>query len=184
MEITYQGLKIILPLEGVIQAEDFSMTAAFNSHAQVSLVLLAEEEKIRESIHGISEGAKIEVYEEKLLFVGKITQAETAPQRGLYYLKIKAVSYTMDWQLAPVSRSFLNLDDTYEQVMRKVLEDQDGARIMDCITGGSVIPDFLLQYEETDWDFLMRLASRFELSRSGLPGGSWVRLFRHPPVWR
>ena len=61
----------------------------------------------------------------------------------------------------PVSRSFLNLDMTYKQVMDKVLKDQENAEILDCATQGALIPDFLLQYEESDWDFLMRLASHF-----------------------
>ena len=61
-----------------------------------------------------------------------------------------------------MSRSFLNLDATYEQVMQKVLEDQERAQIKDCLTNGRVIPDFLLQYEESDWDFLIRLASQFQ----------------------
>ncbi len=162
MKITYQGLTIVLPLEGIVQVEDFTLSASFNAHAWIRLLLLAGEEGIQKSIHEISENAKIEVYEDGPLFIGKVTEAETAPYRGLYCLKIKAVSCTMDWQLAPVSQSFLNLDATYGQVMRKVLEDQERADIMDCVTGGAVIPDFLLQYEETDWDFLVRLASHFQ----------------------
>lgn len=162
MELTFQGLKIILPLEGVIQAEDFSLTASFNRHAEVSLLLLMEEERIEESVHGLGEGAEIEVFETQPLFAGKITETEMKLCRGQHYIKLKAVSYTMDWQLAIVSQSFLNLDATYEQVMKKVLENQPQAEILDCITGGARIPDFLLQYEETDWDFLVRLASHFQ----------------------
>lgn len=62
-------------------------------------------------------------------------------------MQLEAASYTMEWGLAPVSQSFLNLDTTYRQVMDKILKNQKDAEILDCATKGAVIPDFLLQYE-------------------------------------
>ena len=164
MELTYQGLRIRLPLEGVIGVETFTLDASFNNHVSAELALIAEEEGIEAAVHQITDGDSIEVYEEgqeRLLFAGKITDARMVNERSLCCLKLKSVSYTMEWDLAPVSQSFLNLDMTYEQVMNKVLKDQPNAEIRDCVTRGAVIPDFLLQYEESDWQFLMRLASHF-----------------------
>ena len=162
MEITYQGLRIVLPLDGIIMAEDVTLDASFNNHARISLLLLADEEQIENSIHGLPDGASIEIYEKDVLFKGKVTEAVMVPYKGLHYLKIRAVSYTSEWGLVAVSQSFLNLDATYEQVLGKVLANYPNADIKDCITRGAVIPDFLLQYEETDWDFLIRLASSFQ----------------------
>lgn len=164
MEITYQGLKIVLPVHGVLQAESFTFQASFNHHAKVHVRLLMEEEGIEESVHGLSDGAGIEVYENEngILFMGKVTAARMVPERGLYYLELEAASYTCEWELEAVSQSFLNLEATYKQVMEKVLENQRKADMIDCVTAGAVIPDFLLQYEETDWDFLIRLASHFK----------------------
>ena len=164
MELTYQGLKINIPLEGLVSVEEFKLEASFNKHVSVELSLIAEEEKIEPAIHGLADNDGIEVYEndrEELLFAGKIIDAQMVKNRGLCCLNLKALSYTMDWDLVPVSQSFLNLDATYKQVMDKVLENQPGAEIKDCVTDGAVIPDFLLQYEESDWDFLARLASCF-----------------------
>lgn len=164
MELSYQGLKINIPLEGLVSVEEFKLEASFNKHVSVELSLIAEEEKIEPAIHGLADNDGIEVYEkdqEQLLFAGKITDAQMVKNRGLCCLNLKALSYTMDWDLAPVSQSFLNLDATYKQVMDKVLENQPGAEIKDCVTQGAVIQDFLLQYEESDWDFLARLASCF-----------------------
>ena len=41
-------------------------------------------------------------------------------------------------------------DLTYEQVLKKVLLDKPGAEIIDSVTQGAAIPDFLIQYEESD----------------------------------
>jgi hypothetical protein len=46
MEITYQGLRIKLPFEGVIGIESFSMDVSFNEHVSVELGFLVEEETI------------------------------------------------------------------------------------------------------------------------------------------
>ncbi len=164
MELTYQGLRIMLPLEGVIGVEAFTLDASFNHHVSVEVKLIAEEEKIESAIHGTADNDGIEVYEddrEELLFAGKIVDIKMVKDRGLCCLNVKALSYTMDWSLETVSQSFLNLDATYKEVMDKVLKNQPGAEIKDCVTDGAVIPDFLLQYEESDWDFLARLASCF-----------------------
>lgn len=164
MEITYQGLRIQLPFEGVIGIESFSMDASFNEHVSVELGLLVEEETIEPAIHGIADGDGIEVYEDGrdgILFAGKITDTWMKKERGLCSMSLKALSYTMEWSLAPVSQSFQDLDLTYEQVLKKVLLDQPGAEIIDSVTQGAAIPDFLIQYEESDWTFLVRLASHF-----------------------
>ena len=164
MELTYQGLKIKIPLEGLVSVEEFKLEASFNKHVSVEIALIAEEEKIEPAINGLADNDGIEVYEsnrEELLFAGKITDAKMVKDRGLCCLKLTALSYTMEWDLVPVSQSFLNLDATYKQVMDKVLENQPNAEIKDYVTKGAVIPDFLLQYEESDWEVLARLASCF-----------------------
>lgn len=164
MELAYQGLLIRLPFEGAIGVEAFEMRASFNDHVSLRLLLLMEEEKIKAAVHGVEDGDNIEVYkksQDEVLYAGKITDVRMEQERSLYLLRLEAVSYTMEWALAPVSQSFLNLDATYKQVMNKVLENQEDAEILDCVTKGAVIPDFLLQYEESDWDFLVRLASHF-----------------------
>ena len=164
MELAYQGLFIRLPFEGAVGVEAFEMNASFNDHVTLRLLLLVEEEKIEALIHGIGDGDDIEVYKAEadgLLYAGKITDAKMEQDRSLHLLQLEAASYTMEWGLAPVSQSFLNLDTTYSQVMDKVLKNQKDAELLDCATKGAVIPDFLLQYEESDWNFLVRLASHF-----------------------
>lgn len=86
MELTYQGLRIRLPLEGVIGVETFTLDASFNNHVSAELALIAEEEGIEAAVHQITDGDSIEVYEEgqeRLLFAGKITDARMVNERSL-----------------------------------------------------------------------------------------------------
>ena len=48
---------------------------------------------------------------------------------GLCSMSLKALSYTMEWSLAPVSQSFQDLDLTCEQILKKALLDQPGQRL-------------------------------------------------------
>ena len=177
MELAYQGLFIRLPFEGAVGVEAFEMNASFNDHVTLRLLLLVEEEKIEALIHGIGDGDDIEVYKAEadgLLYAGKITDAKMEQDRSLHLLQLEAASYTMEWGLAPVSQSFLNLDTTYRQVMDKVLKNQKDAEILDCATKGAVSPDFLLQYEE----FPRASCQSFSyLYGTGLPCGAWTGLF-------
>lgn len=82
-------------------------------------------------------------------------------ERGLSYLYFDAYSYTKEWERIEKSRSFLNAGMSYMDVARKVLADYGQTDIKDEITQGALIPEMLLQYEESDWVFLRRLASHF-----------------------
>ena len=114
MEITYQGLRIQLPFEGVIGIESFSMDASFNEHVSVELGFLVEEETIEHAIHGIADRDGIGLYEDgrdAILFAGT-TDTWMKKECGLCSMSLKALSYTMEWSLAPVSQSFQDMDLT------------------------------------------------------------------------
>ena len=67
-----------------------------------------------------------------ILFAGKITDTWMKKECGLCSMSLKALSYTMEWSLAPVSQSFQDL--TYGQVLKKILLDQLGTEIIDSVT--------------------------------------------------
>lgn len=81
--------------------------------------------------------------------------------KGLFYLWAEFVSYTKEWDLTPKSQSFCRLSQSYTEVLYEVLYEYPQKDIWDEITQGQAIKDMLLQYEETDWEFLKRLASHF-----------------------
>ena len=63
--------------------------------------------------------------------------------------------------MTPKSQSFCRLSQSYTEVLYEVLYEYPQKDIWDEITQGQAIKDMLLQYEETDWEFLKRLASHF-----------------------
>lgn len=59
----------------------------------------------------------------------------------------------------PRSRSFQNIDMTYRQVVEEILKDTPNASADFSTSADQAIQKPLIQYEETDWTFIKRLAS-------------------------
>ena len=165
MKLIYKELEIELNLEGIIQVEEFLLEEGLNQHARICLKLLVNEEKAEELVTRASVQPVIirenSRTQGRNIFQGKIETIRMKVEKGLSYLYIEAYSYSKEWDRVEKSQSFLNGADTYMDVARKAVAEYGAADIKDEITGGMRIPEILLQYEETDWVFLRRLASHF-----------------------
>ncbi|WP_077611728.1 RHS repeat-associated core domain-containing protein [Clostridium sp. Marseille-P2415] len=165
MILAYKELEIELALEGVIQVETFRLTQALNSHGFLSMKLLTDGEKAEEFVNMASVLPVIiretECTGGQVIFQGKIENVYLKVEKGLPFLYLEAYSYTKDWERTEKSRSFLDGAMTYMDVARKILADYDRFDVKDEITKDARIPEMLLQYEESDWVFLRRLASHF-----------------------
>lgn len=95
------------------------------------------------------------------LFKGIVAQIKVRKVGDTYTLHVEAVSisYILDVQIK--DRSFQNIDQTYTDLIYQVLEGYSGAQVNDTVTDGAKTGQLIVQYQETDWQFLNRLASRF-----------------------
>lgn len=165
MKLIYKELEIELALEGVIQVEHFCLKEGLNSHTYLSMKLLVDEEEAEELVTGASVQPVVILEKERtqgrIIFQGKIETVSMKIEGGLPYLYLDAYSFSKEWDRVEKSQSFLNGADTYLNVAKKAISEYAGADIKDEVTNGALIPEMLLQYEETDWVFLRRLASHF-----------------------
>lgn len=95
------------------------------------------------------------------LFKGVALNVEIKAVRGVYYIEVEAVSHTYILDVMLKSRSFQNKGMAYSGLVKKVISDFAGADFMDVASNGKSIEKFTMQYQETDWEFLKRMASRF-----------------------
>lgn len=98
---------------------------------------------------------------DKLLFVGVIGELSIFQEGMVYRFKIKLYSATLLMDLEKKSRSFQNTEQTYYDLINRIVSEYDGGGIIDRLTGGKKTGRLLVQYQETDWEFLKRLASHF-----------------------
>jgi hypothetical protein len=98
---------------------------------------------------------------EKALFRGIVANIEVK-LNAQDILEIEGVSHTylLDQELK--SRSFPDNTMKYSQLIENILAEYKGAGYGDIVTNGTPLSEFILQYRETDWEFLKRLASHFK----------------------
>lgn len=96
---------------------------------------------------------------EKCLFAGVIRDAELVSVGGYSCFHIELLSGTCLMDQAIRSRSFQNVSQTYSQIAEQVVSEYPGGAAITSVGEDLTIDRPIIQYRETDWAFLMRLAS-------------------------
>lgn len=102
------------------------------------------------------------------LFKGIVSKITVKAVQGIYYLDVEAVSYTYNMDIKLNSRSFQNKNMTYRELVSQVTSSYKGADTIFTVPENKSIEKLIIQYNETDWQFLKRIASEFN---TGLVAG-------------
>lgn len=96
---------------------------------------------------------------EKCLFAGVIREAEMVRVGGYNRFHVELLSGTclMDREIR--SRSFQDIGRTYSQVAQQVCSAYSGGAAICTVGEDKTLGQPVIQYRETDWEFLMRMAS-------------------------
>lgn len=156
----------IAPYE-VEQLLDVRLTGRFNEHGTLYVKALLSEEKGDGYMNSSGRGEPVclsaQNYEgvPQILFQGMVQKLQVRVIGQLYYLEVQAVSYSYLLDIEKRNRSFQDKVLSYEGLLQKLTAGYEDAGILDVVTQKAVIGQLLVQYQETDWQFLKRLASHF-----------------------
>ncbi|EES51087.1 phage tail protein [Clostridium botulinum] len=95
------------------------------------------------------------------LFRGIVTNVGINAIDNVRTLEIEALSKTFLMDIQKRSRSFQNENNSYEDVIRMVNSQYRDIQFIDNATYGAKIDKLLVQYKETDWQFIKRIVSHF-----------------------
>lgn len=154
----------ILPYD--ICPNELTIVKRINDHARVKVVAVVPEGEEDKYINITKTNTNIEIRNEDdsgvtTLFKGIVTDIEVKAVRGVYYVSIDGMSTTFNLDLKIKRRSFQNKDLTYVSLIKEVIKDYPGADFIDVAAGSKKIEKVIVQYDETDWQFLKRMASHF-----------------------
>lgn len=162
----YQTMSIIVPWE-IQQIQSASFQEQFSEHIRFQFTALLPEDQAEETIARITEETTVEVQliqeeEAKPYFYGFVEQADLSLQGKVSLLSVTAVSYTAKLDRKKRSRSFYKTDVTWEEVLSAVKEGEN--RYSKFRYGAAwdlnePIGVPVMQYQETDWEFLKRIAA-------------------------
>ena len=95
------------------------------------------------------------------LFNGVVTNISIKASNDVRILEIEALSKTFLMDVKKINGSYQDENLTYEEIITKINDGYGSAQMVDNLTYGAKINGLIVQYRETDWEFIKRLASHF-----------------------
>ena len=162
----YETLRLEI-FGGYYTLEDIYIHQKINEHTIMRLTAVVSEESamIYEQELLSNRGLRLvqkQGEEELVLFGGMIQNLIVERKNGIYYIHIEGASFTKYIDVRKENVSYQNENSTYEDVIDKALEKYDFSGIPYLWTEKSrsnTVNRFLLQFKETDWEFIKRVAS-------------------------
>lgn len=154
-----------IPLSSVTA---FHMQWCVNDHARLKLYGDISYEAAVEYQKRNCSGNRIVVtygkgQEEQVLFHGLVKNSVVSFEGRYAQMEIEGISATWKLDIAKRSRSFQDTDMTYAVLAKKVAE-RTGTSVISLIGKSTKLQKPLIQYQETDWEFLRRIASHLHKS--------------------
>lgn len=149
------------------QLFDVHINHQVNEHSTLYFRGLLSDELKDSYVKDSSEGSNVSLLvrnsdgKKESLFEGMVQDVEVKVIQELYYIEVLAVSYSCLLDMEKKSRSFQDKKLSYTDLMHQIAESYENAAVDDVITGGRELGQLIVQYNETDWEFLKRLASHF-----------------------
>lgn len=162
--LTYDRIKIECPYP-IQEITELHFSCRFNAHGEVLIKGILQDTEKSKCIESSGPHDLIKVYEQSeagnaLLFSGIVASLQVQHVGGIYYIEIIGLSHTYLLDNGLKSRSFQDKNIFYSALIQYVLASYNRTDFIqlpsDCPTGA-----FILQYKETDWTFLKRIASHF-----------------------
>jgi hypothetical protein len=145
---------------------ELELTQRINEHARLRFKGVIAEEAKDQPISATAAGTCVELDQVDFdatktpLFKGIVSRIEIKAVRDIYYIEVEALSATQLMDIKLKSRSFQNENLTYEKLIEDIVGEYGGA-IKDYASKSQKTGKVIVQYNETDFQFLTRLASRF-----------------------
>lgn len=164
--ICHDRLMIRCPIQfESIMTLSFSVSA--NEHGWLTMSGYVEASSGDSQISKDLEGKPLEIYslegKPAPIFIGQIRQAFIHQTNQYYIAEIWVSSFSAKLDVEKKCRSFQNVDMTYADVIQAVLQDTPDASATFSVGMREKIRRPILQYQETDWEFIKRLSSELEV---------------------
>lgn len=163
--ITYHQLKTNLPI--IKRIESFGIQQSLNKHATMKLTGMIDEQYKDNYMKLTKEYKDIEVYTQdeetncKILFRGIVKSEQIRFVQGIYYLELEGISYTYLLDIKKKKQTFQDVTLSPQEIITHIMNEYEQWDVQDTLTRKEGVGQFLIQYKETDWEFLKRIASLY-----------------------
>ena len=150
--------------------KELKIIRELNEHAKLFISGIISDENIDKYVEEASAeeiikvSAKDDENNEVTLFEGIVTKVGIKASNDVRTLEIEALSKTFLMDIRKIDSSYQNKKLTYGEIFEQKNNSYSDAIIVDNVTNNTKIDEFIVQYKETDWEFLKRLASHFNMA--------------------
>ena len=162
-EVVHQGGVIVEEFE-FKQLYNLCIYKKINTHDQLMIKGLISDKQRDKYIKSTTVGKTITVKIKEtgdVIFKGLIEEISLKRRKNDYFIQINGLSATYNLDIKKKSFSFQETEISYKKLINKVLKSYIKVDFKEKAAKGEVKEDLLVQYKETDWEFLKRIASRF-----------------------
>ena len=147
-----------------LEIKKLTVTQEVNEHAHLNLYarLAKEDEQNYIEAFNLNKALKF-IKDGKTLFVGLMRNFQVITVQNVQHVNIDVISLTYLMDIDLRCRSFQNTDMSYDDVLEEVTDIKVYSKSIftDNVSKGKKINKPIIQYMETDWQFLKRLATHF-----------------------
>ncbi|MGM0502513.1 MAG: DUF2345 domain-containing protein [Bacillota bacterium] len=158
-----QGGVVVEEFE-VEQLHKVTIRKKINHHDQLRIVALISDKQRDKYIKTTTVGDPITIKIKEtgaVIFTGLIEEINLKTRKNDYFIDVKGISATYNLDIKEKDYSFQETDISYKKFINQVVESYSKVDFKEKASQGAVKKNLLLQYKETDWKFLKRVASRF-----------------------
>ncbi|MBU5488009.1 hypothetical protein KQI77_07495 [Clostridium sp. MSJ-8] len=172
--IIYENLR--LSVLGIKHIEEIQIENIVNKHSIMKVKAILDDKVKDMYFHFTQEQTSIMAYYEKgekdaeVIFSGVITKAKVKSFDNIYTLELEAKSNSYYMDIYKVKKTFQDVGMTSHELIREVMNKYSFLNYKINIPN-EPIGEFILQYEETDYEFLKRFLSRYNEMMYILPSG-------------
>ncbi|OOM76183.1 hypothetical protein CLPUN_27960 [Clostridium puniceum] len=164
--ISYENLRISTYEVNFIKK--MQIQNCLSNHVTLNLTCILNDEMKDNCLQDTDEETPIEVFYEKdgehfSLFNGLVTKIKISVINYVYTLFIEAKSFDYKMDIQKKKRDFQNINMTTHELIDEVMKVYPSANYNINIPN-EPIGEFILQYDETDYEFLKRIVSRYNQS--------------------
>lgn len=145
------------------QLNGMQIVQEINNHFTLHLSGILPEREAENFIHTVCQKDTIEVTiqedSEIVIFSGVPTAINVKSVHGINYIDLDFKSCTYDMDVTHYSRSFQDKKMTFDQLIKFIIKGYEDGDFINKGASEKAIEKIRVQYKETDWDFLKRMAS-------------------------
>jgi len=161
-EVTYEHLSLS-PFE-LVNIRNVEIKKEINEHGVMHFSGPVPEEAKDNYIFDFNFGTVVKLTQlkdgdTKVLFSGVLQNLSVTMEGELYILTGSAVTHTYLMDINIKRRSFQDINETYYSMVKKITKEYSGADVSFAPYKDKAKGGFIIQYKETDWEFIKRMAS-------------------------